>query len=103
MQHVRRACDRRRRLARSPVGGGQPRSGGLFRPRHLPLDRPSGRHLAFGAGSHFCLGAPLARLEAVMALTMLVARGRLEAAGSPMYAHNNVLHGPMPLPARIRC
>jgi cytochrome P450 len=32
------------------------------------------RHLGFGRGSHYCLGAPLARLEAEIALTTLLQR-----------------------------
>ena len=43
-------------------------------PDTLVLDRDAGRHLAFGAGVHFCLGAPLARLEAQVALRTLTAR-----------------------------
>ncbi|WP_030608728.1 cytochrome P450 family protein [Streptomyces sclerotialus] len=38
------------------------------------LARPSTEHLAFGHGVHFCLGAPLARLEAETALSGLFAR-----------------------------
>jgi cytochrome P450 len=38
------------------------------------LDRPANRHLAFGQGIHYCLGAPLARLEARIALTSMLAR-----------------------------
>lgn len=38
------------------------------------LDRPPKRHLAFGLGVHFCLGAQLARLEGRIALTRLVTR-----------------------------
>ncbi|WP_052864215.1 cytochrome P450 family protein [Streptomyces niger] len=38
------------------------------------LSRPSSEHLAFGHGVHFCLGAPLARMEATIALRGLFAR-----------------------------
>ncbi|MCA0755793.1 cytochrome P450 [Paenibacillus sp. N4] len=39
------------------------------------IHRPGNQqHLTFGAGPHFCLGAPLARLEANMALTSFVKR-----------------------------
>ena len=38
------------------------------------VDRSPNRHVAFGHGIHFCLGAPLARLEARIALEALLAR-----------------------------
>jgi 2-hydroxy-5-methyl-1-naphthoate 7-hydroxylase len=37
------------------------------------ITRPATRHLSFGHGAHYCLGAPLARLEAVIALRNLYA------------------------------
>lgn len=43
-------------------------------PDDFVLDRPRKRHLAFGLGVHFCLGAPLARLEAEVALSVLCRR-----------------------------
>lgn len=43
-------------------------------PDTFRLDRPPQRHLAFGLGVHFCLGAQLARLEARVALERLAAR-----------------------------
>ncbi|MGX1508411.1 UNVERIFIED_CONTAM: cytochrome P450 [Streptomyces graminofaciens] len=38
------------------------------------LLRPHGESVAFGHGVHYCLGAPLARLEATIALSALFAR-----------------------------
>lgn len=43
-------------------------------PDRLDVAREPKRHLAFGEGIHFCLGAPLARLEARIALGALLAR-----------------------------
>jgi cytochrome P450 len=45
------------------------------RPDDVLLDRPAPkRHLPFGRGFHFCVGAPLARLEAQIVLSHLLAR-----------------------------
>jgi cytochrome P450 len=43
-------------------------------PETFRLDRPSAEHLAFGQGIHFCLGAPLARVEASITLDLLLDR-----------------------------
>jgi cytochrome P450 len=52
------------------------------------------RHLGFGHGVHYCLGAPLARLEAAVALSAVTARfpdARLD--GEPQYKPNVTLRG----------
>jgi cytochrome P450 len=43
-------------------------------PDTLELGREPNPHLAFGAGIHYCLGAPLARLEGRLAITALIRR-----------------------------
>jgi cytochrome P450 len=43
-------------------------------PNELQITREPNRHLSFGQGIHFCLGAPLARMEAQIAFTTLLQR-----------------------------
>ncbi len=55
------------------------------------MDRPGPQNLAFGYGSHFCLGAQLARLEGRLALEALLNRcGRLEAGPEPIRWHRTM-------------
>nr|AEM00625.1 P450 monooxygenase [Streptomyces sp. ATCC 55365] len=43
-------------------------------PERFLLDRPARRHLSFGHGVHYCLGGPLAQLEAVTAVRAVAGR-----------------------------
>jgi cytochrome P450 len=64
------------------------------RPDEFEPDRANIRHLGFGKGPHFCLGAPLARLEAAVALSKVTARfPRAQMAGEPLYKQNLTLRG----------
>jgi len=72
-------------------------------PDRLDIRREENRHLAFGMGIHFCLGAPLARVEGQIAL--LAFAQRLEApemAGEPVYKENITLRGLQSLPTTFR-
>jgi cytochrome P450 len=73
------------------------------RPGQLDLGRDPNPHLSFGFGAHFCLGAPLARLEAEIAFGALLERfPRLGLTGEPLrYRPNPVLRGLEALPVRI--
>jgi len=75
-------------------------------PDRLDLSRDSGGHVAFGHGIHYCLGAPLARLEAEIAF-----RGLLERFGSMTLAvpadalrwrPSTLIHGLESLPVLLR-
>ena len=56
--------------------------------------RPVKANVTFGAGLHFCVGAPLARLELQTALPILFARCKhLRLAEAPVYADVYHFHG----------
>jgi len=64
------------------------------RPDALDPVRSPNPHLAFGAGLHFCLGAPLARMELVESVTALFARfPGLRLVGEPRSRGTFVLRG----------
>ena len=68
------------------------------------IDRDPNRHLAFGLGSHYCLGAPLARLEGRIALDVLLDRlPDLALAVAPdelRWRTNPIMRGVQRLPIR---
>ncbi|RZQ59396.1 cytochrome P450 family protein [Amycolatopsis suaedae] len=76
-------------------------------PHSLDVTRQAGGHLAFGHGIHYCLGAPLARLEGEIAFGGLVRRfPGLALAAAPgerlHWRRSTLMHGLERLPVRLR-
>jgi cytochrome P450 len=64
------------------------------KPQEFDITRPPKLNATFGAGLHFCLGAPLARLELCTALPILFERlPKLQFAESPQYSSVYHFHG----------
>jgi cytochrome P450 len=72
-------------------------------PDRLDLGRRDNRHLAFGAGIHYCLGAPLARLEGQIAIGTLLRRWPRLALGTDRveWRQTFTLRGLLTLPVRF--
>ncbi|GAA3642258.1 cytochrome P450 [Microlunatus ginsengisoli] len=64
-------------------------------PARFDLDRPNkSEHLAFSSGIHYCVGAPLARLEAIIAVRSLIARyPGLRVAGPVVRRQGSLIRG----------
>jgi cytochrome P450 len=71
-------------------------------PDRFDMDRDPGKHIAFGHGIHFCLGAPLARLEAEIATGVLFDEfAELEVSGGVEY-HATEFYGPKRLEVKAK-
>ena len=80
--------------------GSANRDGAVFeRPDEMLVDRDPNPHVAFGVGVHFCLGAPLARMELAESMRVLWDRfPRLGLAGEPVSRGTFVLRGHRSVP-----
>jgi cytochrome P450 len=95
-----------RQIAGCPVAAGQTITASLLAanndpsmhpdPRRFDIVRPNKRHYSFGGGSHFCLGAPLARAEAQLAIPLIFSRFpklRLMADFAPIRKNHPAFNG----------
>jgi cytochrome P450 len=73
-------------------------------PERFDVARGDTRHISFGFGIHFCLGAPLARLEGQIAVAALVERlpDLALVTETPEWSDSFVLRGVKALPVRFR-
>jgi cytochrome P450 len=70
-------------------------------PDAVDVDRPSLRHLAFGAGVHYCVGAGFAKAMAAEMLTQVLRRG-YDVTGDPVYFPDlSSFYGITSLPVRL--
>lgn len=92
-------------VALGSAGHDAPQAGGAD-PAVLDVTRPAARHLAFGHGIHYCLGAPLARLETAVALRTLLARIPELRLAAPVdslgWIGSGIIRGVLSLPVRYR-
>lgn len=76
-------------------------------PDTLDITRTDNRHLAFGTGIHYCLGAPLARMEGQIAINTLLRRmPDLRLKGSPeslSWRPDETMRGLEALPVEFAC
>jgi cytochrome P450 len=71
------------------------------RAEEFVIDRDPNPHVAFGNGIHFCLGAPLARLEGKIVLNAVLERLpnlRIDPAATLEFIPTSIVHGVASLP-----
>ena len=72
-------------------------------PERFDIGRPQNMHMTFGHGIHFCLGAPLARLEGAIAARRLAQHlpGLRLIGGEPRWHDSLILRGVKALPVAL--
>jgi cytochrome P450 len=71
-------------------------------PADFDITRDAGRQIGFGQGAHACAGQSLARMETTAMLRALMKQvDRIEAAGSPTWAINNIIRRHEKLPLKL--
>ncbi|GAA3442976.1 cytochrome P450 [Planomonospora venezuelensis] len=71
-------------------------------PDRLDVGRADNPHISFGAGIHFCLGAPLARVELAESFGALLRRApKMELAAEPVWGPGYIIRGLESLHVRI--
>ena len=71
-------------------------------PQAFLIDRKGPRHLSFGTGVHFCVGARLAEMQLTILWEELLDRfPRIEVLGAPTRLRSNFIHGLKSLPVRL--
>ncbi|MFC8148016.1 cytochrome P450, partial [Streptomyces paradoxus] len=71
-------------------------------PDRLDLARRDNPHISFSAGIHYCIGAPLARIELAASMTSLLERApTLRLAAEPERRPNFVMRGLTGLPVHL--
>ncbi len=73
-------------------------------PERFWIQREPNRHLTFGHGIHFCVGAPLARLEARIALPLVLDQlAHLQLVpDAPINVHSGVVYNIQSLPVTFQ-
>jgi cytochrome P450 len=71
-------------------------------PDRFDIARPAKGHVAFSAGPHYCLGAPLARMEAEIGLSTLFRRIPALVTGQPVWRGSAPLRQIESLSSRTR-
>ena len=83
--------------------GAANRDPAVFRdPETFDITRRPNPHLAFGTGTHFCMGSHMARLEMRVTLEELFKRfPNLSLSGPPERLHSNFISGIKRMPVRL--